>query len=125
MLPPSFLDWNQESAMKKYLAIGTVGLALALAHNPARAHDEVAYFVLGTIVGSAWTRHSTYYAPVVHPVPVTYLPAYHYAYYPPRPTVIVERRYYAPAPYYRYHAVGRHGHPHGGPPGQRRHGRGR
>lgn len=111
--------------MKKFLAIGTVGFALALAHDSARAHDEAAYFVLGAIVGSSMSRHSTTYAPVVHPVPVTYAPAYRYSYYPPRPTVIVERRYYSPAPYYRYHAVGRDGHPHGGPPGQRRHGRGR
>jgi hypothetical protein len=110
--------------MKKYLAIGAVGLALALAHNPARAHDEAAYFVLGTIVGSALTRHSTHYAPVAYPVAVTYVPAYRHVYYPPRPVIVVERRHYVPAPSYRYRTAVRHKHPHGGPPGQRHHSRG-
>lgn len=110
--------------MIKYLVIGTLGLSLSLAGHAARAHDEAAYFVLGTVVGSALTRHSAYHAPVGYTAPVVYVPAYRHAHHG-RPTVVVHQRYYAPAPRYRHRVETRHGHPHGGPPGQRRHSRGR
>jgi hypothetical protein len=116
--------------MKKYLVLGVASLSLALAYAPAQAHDEATYFVLGTIVGSALTRHAApaprvaYYAPVpqvVYPVQVHYAPVRHVAYYPP-PVVVVER-YYAPPPRYyaapKYYAKAAR-HPHGGPPGHQR-----
>jgi len=111
--------------MKKILAIGSLGLALVLAHGPARAHDEAAYFVLGAIVGSTLTRSSVHYAPVVYSAPVRYVPAYRHVYYPPRQVMVVDHRYYSPAPRHRYRVDARHRHPHGGPPGHRRHYRGR
>lgn len=113
--------------MKKYLLIGTIGLALAFSARPAEAHDELGYFVLGTMVGSLLTRDS---APVVHyvpsyPVPVRYAPVYHAPVYHaphvrhvhyPAPRVVVRHVYSTPP---RHYVEVRPRHPHGGPPGQR------
>jgi hypothetical protein len=113
--------------MKKYLLIGAIGVALAFSAKPAEAHDELGYFVLGTIVGTVLARDA---APVVHyapayPAPVRYAPVYHsrvyrapqvrHVYYP-APTVVVRHVYSTPP---RQYVEARPRHPLGGPPGQR------
>lgn len=116
--------------MKRSLVIGTLGLALVLSANSAHARDEVAYFVLGTIVGSALTHSAApatvYYGPA-YPAPTYYAPAYHApayprSYYAPS-VVVVHQRYYHPPPRHHHRVEAKRRHPHGGPPGQR--GRGR
>jgi hypothetical protein len=105
--------------MKKYLLIGTIGLSLAFAVRPAQAHDELAYFMLGTIVGSVLARDSVpvvYHAPV-YPAPVRYVPVYAPpAYYAPPPRVVIRHVYSTPP---HHGVIARPRHPHGGPPGQR------
>jgi hypothetical protein len=113
--------------MKKYLLTGAIGLALAFSVKTAEAHDELGYFVLGTIVGSVLARDAVpvaHYAPA-YPARVRYAPVYHApVYYAPRvrhvhypaPTVVVRHVYSAPPHYY---VQARPRHPLGGPPGQR------
>lgn len=115
--------------MNKLLAVGILGLALGLAGNQARAHDEAAYFVLGTIVGSALNGHHARYASSVHYVPARYYPAPTYGYYSqPRHVVIhkhdYRQRYYRPGRAdHRWQA--HRGHRYDSHRGKNRHRRGR
>lgn len=90
--------------MNKLLAVGILGLALGLAGNQAKAHDEAAYFVLGTIVGNALNGHHVRHAPVVHYVPSRHYPVHYRSYYPPPRKVVVYRDDY------RGHDYRRHGY---------------
>lgn len=112
--------------MFKYLAVATIGVALSLGSTTARAHDEAAYFVLGTLVGATLTTHSSRHAHVVahYPAPryVYAAPARHVVVYQPRP---YRARHYYAVPPPRDHWKAHHGHRHHGPPGQRRYHRGR
>lgn len=89
--------------MNKLLAIGILGSALALAGNRAEAHDEGAYFVLGTIVGSVLNSHSVRHAPTIHYAPAPHYAARTHVYYPPPRKVVVHKHHYRERHYREHH----------------------
>jgi hypothetical protein len=122
-------DRHEETTMNKLIGIGAIGLvgfALGLSSNAARAHDEAAYFVLGTVVGSVLTQHGHRHAPVLRQYPVHYYPSHYYPSYPaPRHVVVYHggHRYAPPPQHYYWRGDHKHrGHKHRG---HDRHRRGR